>query len=85
MNDTGRSLAKMIAELARLPLAYQPGTRWHYSLAINVAAHLIELIADQPLRDFLVERIFAPLGMVDTDFSVPDAQQSRIVTIVRFA
>jgi len=78
MGDAEQSLEQMIAELARLPLAYQPGTRWHYSIAIDVIAHLIEVLSDQPLRDVLEERIFGPLGMVDTGFSVPDGERGRL-------
>lgn len=75
------TLEAMIAELGRLPLAYQPGTKWHYSLAIDVIAHLIEVISGQPLRQFLRERLFVPLGMTDTGFSVPSAQLNRIATM----
>ena len=81
MSDAERTLEAMIGELARLPLAYQPGTKWHYSLSIDVLAHLIEVIADQPLQDFLNERLFAPLGMTDTGFSVPVEQRDRIATM----
>ena len=77
-NDASRPLGSFIEELARLPLAYQPGSRWHYSVSIDVAAHLIEIIADQPLRDFLQERIFGPLNMVDTDFCVPEEKLPRL-------
>ncbi len=76
-----RSLDEMVGELARLPLAFQPGTRWHYSVSIDVAAHLIQVLTDKPLRDFLRERIFSPLGMVDTDFWVPDEERARMVTM----
>jgi CubicO group peptidase (beta-lactamase class C family) len=71
----------MISELARLPLAYQPGTRWHYSLAIDVLAHLIEVISGQPLQQFLAEHLFAPLGMSDTGFSVSPEKHARIATM----
>lgn len=79
--DTGRTLEAMIGELARLPLAYQPGSRWHYSLSIDVLAHLIEVLSGQPLRAFLKAQIFEPLGMSDTDFCVPDAKLARLVTV----
>jgi CubicO group peptidase (beta-lactamase class C family) len=78
---TDLTLEAVIGELVRLPLAYQPGTKWHYSLAIDVIGHLIEVIADKPLQQFLQERLFAPLGMTDTGFSVPSAQRSRIATM----
>jgi len=78
LTDADRTLEAMIAELSRLPLAYQPGTKWHYSMAIDVVAHLIEIISGKPLQDFLVERIFKPLGMTDTGFSVPPNARNRI-------
>jgi CubicO group peptidase (beta-lactamase class C family) len=78
MNDATRSLESVIAELARLPLAFQPGTRWHYSVGIDVAAHLIEVISGQPLGQFLDERMFRPLGMEDTAFGVPPAKLDRL-------
>jgi len=76
-NDTDRTLEEMIRELTRLPLAFQPGARWHYSLAIDVIAHLVEVLSDIDLGSFLFERIFSPLGMEDTAFCVPDEKQDR--------
>jgi CubicO group peptidase (beta-lactamase class C family) len=81
LSDADRTLEAMIGELARLPLAYQPGTKWHYSLAIDVLAHLIEVISGQPLQHFLSERLFGPLGMTDTGFSVPPEKRERIATM----
>jgi len=80
-SDADRSLEAMIAELARLPLAYQPGTKWHYSMSTDVLAHLIEVISGQPLQDFLQERLFAPLGMTATGFSVPVGEHHRIAAM----
>ncbi len=81
LSDADRTLEAMIGELSRLPLAYQPGTKWHYSMAIDVIAHLIEVISGQPLQDFLLERLFVPLGMIDTGFSVPPHARHRIATM----
>lgn len=78
MSNVTRTLEETIGELARLPLAYQPGSRWHYSVSIDVLAHLIEVLAGQPLQDFLQDRLFGPLGMVDTGFVVPPEKQSRL-------
>lgn len=81
MSNAERTLEAMIGELVRLPLAYQPGTKWHYSLGIDVVAHLIEVISGQTLQQFLQERLFAPLGMTGTGFSVPAAKHDRIATM----
>jgi CubicO group peptidase (beta-lactamase class C family) len=78
MNDATRSLEAAIDELATLPLAFEPGSRWHYSVGIDVAARLIEVISGQALGEFLRERLFDPLGMTDTGFGVPDAKLNRL-------
>jgi CubicO group peptidase (beta-lactamase class C family) len=81
MADAERSLEELIDELVRLPLAYQPGTRWQYSFAIDVIARLIEVISGQPLQEFLRERLFVPLQMSDTGFSVAPGKRGRIATM----
>ena len=81
LNQPNRSLAEIIGELARLPLAYQPGSRWHYSMSIDVLGHLIEVISGMPLQEFLQNRIFGPLGMSDTGFSVPAAHHHRLAAM----
>jgi CubicO group peptidase (beta-lactamase class C family) len=81
LGDAERTLEGMIGELARLPLAYQPGTKWHYSVGIDVVAHLIEVISGRPLQQFLNERLFAPLDMTDTGFSVPPEQSHRLAAM----
>ncbi len=78
MHDATRTLAEVVDLIATLPLGFQPGERWHYSVGIDVAARLVEVIADQPLGEFLQERIFTPLGMVDTGFGVPDDRLDRL-------
>jgi CubicO group peptidase (beta-lactamase class C family) len=79
--NADRTLAEFVETLAELPLAYQPGARWHYSVAIDVAAHLLEILADKPLRDVLRERIFLPLGMTETDFCVPESKLIRLAAM----
>jgi CubicO group peptidase (beta-lactamase class C family) len=64
--------------LATLPLMYQPGTVWEYSRATDVLARVVEAVSGLPLRDFLAQRIFAPLGMMDTAFHVPPSQHHRL-------
>jgi len=76
-------LQGMIDRLAKLPLAYQPGTRWQYSIAVDVQGHLVEKLSGQRLDDFLRERIFEPLGMKDTDFKVAPSEVARLARIHR--
>ncbi len=73
----GVDLAGMMRQLGELPLEFSPGERWNYSVATDVLGRLVEVIAEQPLDDFFLERIFGPLGMVDTGFWVDAAGQSR--------
>jgi CubicO group peptidase (beta-lactamase class C family) len=69
-----------IRRLGALPLMHQPGERWMYNTGADVLGVLIARAAGQPLETFLRERIFAPLGMKDTGFSVPAATIDRFAT-----
>jgi CubicO group peptidase (beta-lactamase class C family) len=66
---------------ARLPLAFQPGTGFRYSLSIDVLGYIIQLAAGQLFEEFLQERIFTPLGMPDTAFWVPPEKAGRLALI----
>jgi CubicO group peptidase (beta-lactamase class C family) len=81
MSNGQSTLQQIITELARFPLAFQPGSRWHYSMSIDVLAHLIEVISNQSLQSFLKHRFFDPLGMPDTAFEVPDSKKHRLATM----
>jgi CubicO group peptidase (beta-lactamase class C family) len=70
-------LQTMIDDLAKLPLEFQPGTRWNYSVATDVLGYLIEKISGQSLPDYLQKNIFKPLGMNDTCFSIKDENVER--------
>jgi CubicO group peptidase (beta-lactamase class C family) len=69
--------AEFIVQLSRLPLHYQPGSAWEYSLGLDVLGLVIEQVAGMPLGDFLRARLFQPLGMLDTGFVVPQDQLAR--------
>jgi len=75
------SLAGAIDDLARFPLAAHPGSRWIYSLGIDVAARLIEVVAAKSLGDVLRERLFEPLGMAETGFGVAEGARSRLAAM----
>lgn len=74
-----------LARLARVPLAFEPGTGWRYSLAMDVQGIIVERLSGMRLRDFMLERIFKPLGMVDTDFFVPAAKRDRFAALYTLA
>jgi len=71
------TLAEMVAILGEIPLMYQPGTRWNYSVSTDVLGRLVEVLSGQPFDAFLRERIFEPLRMVDTGFYVPTSKRPR--------
>jgi CubicO group peptidase (beta-lactamase class C family) len=79
--DPRAPLAETIDDLATFPLAFQPGERFHYSVGIDVAARLIEVVSGQPLAVFLRERLLAPLKMNDTDFVVPESKRGRVAAM----
>jgi CubicO group peptidase (beta-lactamase class C family) len=72
-----------MAALGGLPLSYPPGERFHYSHATDVLGFLVGRIAGMDLRRFLMERIFQPLGMVDTDFYISPEKRSREAVVYR--
>ena len=69
--------AEFLERIGKLPLHFQPGSAWEYSLGLDVTGLAIEKVSGKPLRDFLGERLFAPLGMSDTGFVVPEADIAR--------
>ncbi|HEX3915406.1 MAG TPA: serine hydrolase domain-containing protein [Steroidobacteraceae bacterium] len=73
-----QSNADQVAALARLPLLNQPGTKWEYSRSTDVVGRLVEVLSQASLGDFLRQRIFAPLGMSDTAFHVPEGKLARL-------
>jgi CubicO group peptidase (beta-lactamase class C family) len=76
--DRNQTNAEHVERLAKLPLAYQPGTTWEYSRSTDVLGAVIERVTGQTLDVFLFERILKPLGMKDTGFSVDPAKHARI-------
>ncbi|HEY4171122.1 MAG TPA: serine hydrolase domain-containing protein [Reyranella sp.] len=71
------SLKAIVERLATFPLIAQPGTAWNYSVSTDVLGYLVEVISGQPFEKFLVEKVAKPLGMVDTDFHVPQSKHDR--------
>ena len=72
------SIADYADKLAGLPLLWQPGSTWDYGRSTDVLGAVMEVVAGASLDNFLSERVFEPLGMVDTGFWVPEAKQGRI-------
>jgi CubicO group peptidase (beta-lactamase class C family) len=78
-----KSLQAMVDKLAKLPLMYQPDSRWVYSLSMDVQGYIIERLSGQSLPDFMQQHIFKPLGMKDSGFFVPAEKRNRFVTMYR--
>lgn len=78
IQDPKTTLAVMMDKLANIPLRQQPGTLWHYSIAVDIQARLIEVLSGMPFDAYLQQHIFEPLQMVDTDFYAPEDKAERL-------
>ncbi len=80
MDFDARNLApdEQIAKMATVPLAFQPGTTWNYSLSTDMLGRVVEKASGRRLADFLEERLFKPLGMKDSGFWVPAGKMARV-------
>ncbi len=75
------NLPDLIHRVADIPLKFQPGTDWSYSVSVDIQGYLIEKISGQKLGDFLAQRIFQPLKMTDTAFSTGTAKAARLAAL----
>jgi CubicO group peptidase (beta-lactamase class C family) len=75
-----KDISDFITRLAKVPLRYEPGSRWHYSVAVDVTGAVVEKLSGQRFDRFLKARIFDPLKMEDTFFDVPEAKLARFGT-----
>jgi CubicO group peptidase (beta-lactamase class C family) len=78
------SLQEMINRLAKMPLLYQPGTKWVYSVSVDIQGYLVEKLSGKTFPEFLRMRLFEPLGMIDTAFYVPAGKLSRVATVYAY-
>ena len=74
------TIGEAVKRLAALPLLFQPGDDWEYSLADDVLGRFVEVVSGMPFDRFLQERLFGPLGMKDTGFFLPDDKVPRLAT-----
>ncbi|GGV52515.1 serine hydrolase [Streptomyces griseoflavus] len=77
----GQDLAGTTDVYASLPLQFDPGTQWNYSVASNVLGRIIEVVSGRPLDEYLAERVFRPLGMSDAGFQVTDDRVTRLAEL----
>lgn len=83
--DTGvlasASLEEMIGKIKDIPLIYDPGTRWYYSVSVDIQGYIVQKLSGQKFGDYLKANIFTPLGMNDTSFFVTDATKPRFTDV----
>lgn len=81
LSQTEGTIGDMVKKLAKLPLLFNPGERYQYSLSIDVLGYFVEIISGMPLDKFFEERIFKPLKMTDSYFFVPDEKLDRLTAV----
>jgi CubicO group peptidase (beta-lactamase class C family) len=79
--DDARDLKDFVTRLSTLPLSHEPGAQFTYGINTDVLGRLVEVVSGQSFQDFLSQRIFAPIGMVDTGFFVPEHKRARMAVI----
>lgn len=77
----GVDLEGMCDKIASLPLLFQPGTEWNYSVSFDVVGRVLEVISGKPLDELMRTRLFEPLGMHETTFHVPEANHTRVARL----
>jgi CubicO group peptidase (beta-lactamase class C family) len=75
------TLAEVVDRVAGLPLLFEPGSQWNYSMSTDVLGRVVEVASGRSLDGFLAERIFGPLGMADTGFSIDAGEADRMATL----
>jgi len=78
-----KNLQEMIDKLSKIPLLYQPGKGWTYSVSMDIEGYIAEKLSGQSLPEFMRDHIYKPLGMRDAGFYVPADKRSRFVTLYR--
>ena len=78
------TIGESVKRLAALPLLFNPGERWNYSLSVDVLGRLVEVVSGMPLDQFLQSRIFEPLGMKDTYFYLPPEKADRLAAVYTY-
>lgn len=81
LGDT--TLAEFTKALGALPLQYDPGSQWHYSVSVDVQGRLVEVLSGMSFGEFLKQRIFQPLDMPDTDFQVNESNKDRLAQLYK--
>ena len=81
--ESGTTLKDMVKKLADIPLVHEPGEKWTYGVSVDVLGYLVEVVSGMPFESFLQTRLFEPLDMVDTAFSVSPEKVNRFAALYR--
>lgn len=84
LNPNLKTVGERVAALAKLPLLYEPGTKWNYSFSTDVVSRLIEVLSGINTAEFLKKRIFEPLGMNNTAYNLTEIQQKNVMKVYDF-
>ena len=85
MSEPSATLAGMAKTLSDIPLVHEPGERWTYGVSTDVLGYLVEVVSGMPFEEFLQTRLFGPLGMIDTAFSVPPEKRDRFAALYSYS
>ncbi|HTB97481.1 MAG TPA: serine hydrolase domain-containing protein [Terracidiphilus sp.] len=77
------NLQDFIDKISKLPLLYQPGQGWTYSMSMDIEGYIVEKLSGKSLPDFMHDNIYSPLGMRDAGFFVPSGKRNRFTTLYR--
>ena len=76
-------LKEFVTALGKIPLQYDPGSQWHYSVSVDVQGYLVEVLSGMKFSEFLQQRIFGPLDMQDTAFKVNEGNKDRLTQLYK--
>ena len=74
-----KDLDEFTKKISKIPLKFEPGNRWHYSIAVDLTGLIVERLSNMSLDEYFYKKIFKPLGMNDTFFEVPENKKSRFL------
>ncbi|MCM0042219.1 MAG: beta-lactamase family protein [Algoriphagus sp.] len=84
LNGNLKTLAQRTEALAKIPLAFDPGSKWNYSFSPDVVGRLVEVLSGKSLDQYLQERIFGPLEMKNSGYNLTEAQKQRVMTVYSY-
>lgn len=85
LNGNLKTLAQRTEALAKIPLAFDPGSKWNYSFSPDIVGRLIEVLSGKSLDQYLQERIFGPLEMKNSGYNLSEAQKQRVMTVYSYS